>query len=173
LLKINKMSPKLAETTVSRLVKAAGPKARAGEDATAELMGHVDAYLDDLADAAVKAADAMKLKTVTKGVLKNVLSRPVHGFTHSEPSAIVASKSAAESKDSKGRAHRGVSLAYVKDRVAKRHGLRCGHDAQVILQNAVTAYADAIVSRAWDFTTHAGKITINANAIKAGSKHLC
>lgn len=166
-------SPKLAEITVSRLVKAVGPKARASEKAISELMGHVDAYLDDLAHAAKTTAEAMKLQTVTKGVLEAVLSRPVHGFTLSHPSSVIAAKSAAPSKDSKGRAHRGVSLAYVKDRVAKKHGLRCGHDAQVILQNAVTAYADNIVTRAWDFTTHAGQVTIKDTAIKAGAKYLC
>jgi histone H3/H4 len=167
------MAPKLSEVTVKRIAKSGDRHARTSEDATGALMDEVNAYLDDLAHASKVAVEAAKLQTVTTSVLKAVLSRPVHGFTLDHPSSILAATQAAESQDSKGKKHRGVSLAYVKARVAKTQGLRCGKEASIVLQNAATAYMDAIVARARDFTEHSKRKTLTADDVKAGMKHIC
>lgn len=167
------MAPKLVESTIKRIAKSGDKKARTSDAAAGALMDEVNAYLDALALACKAHVESAGLKTVTPKVLKGVLSLPIHGFSLSHPSAILASTQAAESQDSKGKKHRGVSLAYVKDRVAKTQGLRCGHEAEVVLQNAATAYMDALVARARDFTAHSGRVTLSDADIKAGIKHIC
>lgn len=167
------MTAKLVAATMKRAGKAGNKKARTSGEAAGALMDEVNAYLDDLAGACKVAVEAAKLQTVTDSVLKAVLSRPVHGFTLDHPHSILAAKQAAESQDSKGKKHRGVSLAYVKERVAKKQGLRCGKEATVVLQNAASAYLDAVVARARDFTAHSGRITLSPEDVKAGVKHIC
>jgi histone H3/H4 len=165
--------PALAASTIKRVVKSADSSARTAPFAAEGLLEHANKYLDALASATAVMVKAKKQKTVSVDTLQAVLAQPIHGWKAPSAAVLAGSSKAVASHDSKGKEHRGITLSYVKDRVAKSHGFNCGDKATLVIQNAVHAYLEAVIERALTYTHNAKRVTMSVADLAEGAKSLC